>query len=78
MDESTYRQAIFLSHPARIVSTMKLITTENTNKQTSGDTNLDRGDTADAVFADPVRYLAGFGIDAQLVSVTNVQAPKAA
>ncbi|MEX1037992.1 MAG: hypothetical protein WDZ96_03940 [Acidimicrobiia bacterium] len=57
---------------------MKLITTENTNKQTSGDTNPDRGDTADAVFADPVRYLAGFGIDAQLVSVTNVQAPKAA
>jgi hypothetical protein len=57
---------------------MKLRTTETIKEQTPGDANPGRGDAADAVFADPVRYLAGFGINSQLVRITNVQVPKAA
>ncbi len=48
-----------LSHPIRRFMIMRLMTDEEREMETVD---------SDAVFADPVSYLASFGIDARLIS----------
>lgn len=73
----------FLSHPARIVPGMELITDNPATADPTIDTPRDDSAFADRlfadrVFADPVGYLASHGIGSRLVSVTGVSIPKAA
>jgi hypothetical protein len=78
----------FLSHPARIVSGMELITDNPPtavpirDKPRDDSAFADRAIAdrafADRVFADPVGYLASQGIGSRLVSVTGMSTGKAA
>lgn len=67
----TTASALFLSHRARIVATMKPITHIRPTPSISGQSAEKQGFDPEIAFADPVRYLAGLGIDSQLVSLSG-------